>query len=211
MIDTTQLKLASEVAIRTAGGQVCDHLPLIDITVPRQRDEIAGRAVVLCGVLQIHFGAPTSLMKDWIQKYGFAHHLSMVEAELLEIPNENLSPQQLTDIYWNIEALWALLWVGSAIDDLPFNRPVGDEMASLCPDVHNDQDPAKFASEFNIRNDQLLFSQLDLHYRLHWWAKHPREDGESVPIDRDIILERRKALEWASDKTVQWDDVDLST
>ena len=211
MVDPTRLKSESEVVIRNFGGEICDHLPVLDITSPRQREAIAGRAVVLNGILQIHFGAPTDVVKRWIEKYGFASHLSKREAKLIEIPNDDLSSQQLTDAYWNIEALWALLWVGSMIDDLPFDQPIGDAMASLCPELHNDQDPAKFANEMVIRNTESLFSQLDLHYRLHWWAKHPSGDKESVQIDRDIILERRKALEWVLDNRVEWDEVDLST
>jgi hypothetical protein len=54
---------------------------------------------------------------------------------------------------------------------------------------------------------------LDLYYRAHWYVVdghlHRYDTGD---FDLDIIMERRKALEWIGDPTVEdWDYTDAST
>jgi len=51
---------------------------------------------------------------------------------------------------------------------------------------------------------------LDLYYRAHWYAREGSLKGFSTGVfNLDIIVERRKALEWISDSKIEdWDDVD---
>jgi hypothetical protein len=53
---------------------------------------------------------------------------------------------------------------------------------------------------------------LDLYYRLHWWTRNSQLTGKDTSVVRlDIIMERRKALEWIMDPTCDWDNVEMST
>jgi hypothetical protein len=53
---------------------------------------------------------------------------------------------------------------------------------------------------------------LDLYFRLHWWTRDGQLNGyETGDVRLDIIMERRKALEWVLDDSCDWDNVELST
>jgi hypothetical protein len=126
------IKHESESIILRAGGQTCDWLPVLD-TEPKLRsiDSIVRRALILNAMLQIHFKAPVKFISQWVAQNGLSNELSESEREILGKDNSELSEQQLINLYWSIEALWALVWIGSLIDDLPFDKPVQSSLASL--------------------------------------------------------------------------------
>jgi hypothetical protein len=99
------------------------------------------------------------------------------------------------------------------IPELPVSEPVGDILASLLPDLQINEGPAKFLREFRLRPVPELYSMLDLYYRAHWYAVDGHLHGyDTGDFNLDIIMERRKALEWISDPTVEdWDDTEQST
>lgn len=212
MIDPQQIKANSERLILGAGGYVYDWLPCLENRIPRGREAIIGRALVLNAMLQIAFQAPISVIKDWLKTYDVINHLSAKERAILESSNAELTQQEVTDLYWYIESLWALLWVGGLIDELAFDKPVQDYMASLCPELQRNEDRSKFADNMQIRASVELFQMLDLYYRIHWWVHDSNLKGDNTGnVNIDIVMERRKALAWVMDNTCDWDNVNLCT
>lgn len=116
------------------------------------------------------------------------------------------------NLYWYIEALWALMWVGRLIDELPFDEGVGSELASLCPAIQRNEAGTKLSGNMQLRTREDLFRMLDLYYRLHWWPWNSQLNGKDTGSVRlDVIMERRKALEWVMDPSCDWDNVEMST
>jgi hypothetical protein len=63
-----------------------------------------------------------------------------------------------------------------------------------------------------LRSQDDLIRMRDLYYRLHWWVRDAQLQGQDTgDVCIDIIMERRKALEWAMDADYDWDSVELST
>lgn len=212
MIDPQQIKANSERIILDVGGCICDWLPCLDHRTPRGREAVIGRALVLNAMLQIAFQAPIPAIRDWLNTNDVINHLSAKERLILDRSNAELTQQEVTDLYWYIESLWALLWVGGLIDELAFNEPVQDYMASLCPKLQRNEDSSKFADNMLIRPYAELFAMLDLYYRLHWWVHDSNLKGDNTGNVRiDIVMERRKALAWVMDDTCDWDNVNLCT
>ena len=52
---------------------------------------------------------------------------------------------------------------------------------------------------------------LDYYYRLHWYCVDERLKGENSKLNEGQIYERRKALEWVSDRDCDWDEIEMST
>lgn len=168
--------------------------------------------MVLMALLQTYFSAPPSVISDWLGENRLLPHLSPSELALLPLNRDELSDQQVTDRFWTIEALWALAWVGGIIDDLPFNQKVGNTLASMLPDFQENQPAEPFVRSYRCRPYHELFAQVDLHYRAHWFARNCHHRGiETDVVDLDIIMERRKALEWVLDCSTPWDDITLDT
>jgi hypothetical protein len=212
-IDTETIKRDNEAIIRKHGGQICDWLPSPDPDAP-QRDvgAVARRALVLNAMLQIAFKAPIPIIKRWISDNGLEADLVESERSILRKHNAELTDQEQANLFWYIEALWALAWAGGLIDELPFDKPVGNHLASLCPDLQRGEEGSKFVQRMRLRSHTELFRMLDLYYRLHWWTRSAELEGQPTGnVSGDIIMERRKAMEWVLNAQDDWDNVEMST
>lgn len=212
-IDSEAIKRQNEETIRNHGGQICDWLPWPDPDAP-QRDTpaVVRRALVLNAMLQIAFKAPTSFIKKWIGENGLENDLVDSEREILNRPNAELTQQEQANLFWYLEALWALVWATGLIDELPFDHKVGSNLASLCPSLQRNEDGSKFINRMNLRSHEELYQMLDLYYRLHWWTRNAELQGQQTGnVSIDIIMERRKALEWVLNAEDDWDNVEMST
>jgi hypothetical protein len=84
-------------------------------------------------------------------------------------------------------------------------------MASLLPNIENDDDTEKIDAITELRSERELYIMLDYHYRLHWYCVDERINGKQAKINEGIVYERRYVLEWLMDKDSDWDDVGMST
>lgn len=211
-LDPATVKSDSETKIRRLGGKICDWLPIISREAPRTEEGLIGRALVMNALVNIHFEAPIPIIKGWIEEHRLEHHLSAAERALLLKKNEQLVEQERVDLYWYLEALWALMWAGGLVDDLDPTRGIPDSMASLCPDLQRNESGAKFSERMHLRPYDEVYRMLDLYYRLHWWTRDGRLNGYGTqPVSLDIVMERRKALEWLVDDASDWDAISLNT
>jgi hypothetical protein len=212
-IDAYAVKRQSEAIIQRAGGQICDWLGHLDEEAqPRHLDAVIRRALILNAIIQIYFGAPIAFIKDWITRNGLASDLSESERKILAKDNDDLTDQERTNIYWYMEALWALVWSGQLIEELQFEQCVGNNLASLCPNLQRNEDGGKLSQTMRLRSREELFRMLDLYFRLHWWTRSAKLTSQDTGAVRlEIIVERRKALEWIMDSECDWDNVEMST
>lgn len=206
-----EVKAESERIILALGGRICDWLPQLDRTEPRASSEVAERALVLHAMLQIYFGAPIDVIASWINANQLDFSLSRHERSLLM--NESLTEQERINLYWYIEALWAMVWAGQLTEDLAIDQHVGGNLASLLPNLQVYEDGSSFRRRFLLRPFEEIYNMLDLYYRAHWYAR----DGQlnnypTEPFNPDVITERRRALEWISNrKLADWEDTPDNT
>ena len=211
-VDAAQVKQRSEQAVLQAGGRICDWLPYLDRQQPRSQEELIGRALIRNALLNIAFQAPIPIIKNWIDTNGLAVHLTPDEQELLQKRNADLSEQDVANLEWSIEALWALMWAGNLIEDLAIDAPVSNNMVTFVPNLQDNEGGAKFSEKMRLRPYGELYQMLDLYYRVHWYTEDARINGYSTGnISSDIIMERRKALEWLMDGSSDWDNISLNT
>lgn len=212
-MNPVEIKKESEKIIAAKGGKTIDWLPFLERTEGmRSNEELIDRALILNALLNIHFEAPIAIIKEWIEQQSLTPSLSEYEKKLLNKENKDLSEQEKINLYWYIEALWALMWAGSLIDDLPIDKYVEDYMAELCPNLEKGEDDSKFRLSMRIRTEEEIFKKLDLYYRTHWYTFDGLLNKYSTgEMDNSVIMERRKALEWVFDNTLDWDDIPLNT
>jgi hypothetical protein len=208
-----RVKAESEQRIIDLGGQICDWLPWLERTNPRAEAEVINRALTMNAMLQIHFGAPAAVVADWLEEHQLSNNLSARERAILDNPEVEIDDQDRSDLFWYIEALWAFAWMGCLIPDLRIENRVGDNLASLLPKLQNNEPPNEFRRRFSLRPFAELYAKLDLYYRAHWYAREGQLRGfDTGKFSADVIVERRKALEWVCDTAVaDWDDTPLDT
>ena len=83
-------------------------------------------------------------------------------------------------------------------------------LATIVPNLQKNENGAAFAARILLRSYAELYPMLDLYFRAHWATENVRlHGGSSGRINGDIIMERRKALEWLSGATTDWDNVSM--
>lgn len=209
-IDPLEIKRESEKIILNAGGDILDWLPTLDPVKPRTLDDVIKRALVLNAMYQLHINAPKYYIANWLEENDLTSELSPQEHTILYSQNE-LTEEDHYSLYCSLDALWALIWATSLINDLPFNQPVGNELAGLSPNLQIDADGTKYENTMQLRSIKSLYQALDLYYRVHWWVHNAARAGKSTGnAELHAITARRKALEWLLNNDSKWDEVDLS-
>ncbi|QQS03873.1 MAG: DUF4272 domain-containing protein [Fibrobacterota bacterium] len=167
--------------------------------------------MILNALTYIYAEVPTHQVLDWISRNDLVDKLASSEKTLLSKANDELTIQDSIDCYWGIESLWALMWVGSLIKELDFAKSVLDPTVS-CPDLQKSEDAKNFKLAMKIRSENEILEMLELHHRLHCHAEECRTTGtDGKGIERNAIIERRKALEWVCDTSMDWDSVEFNT
>ena len=207
------VKAESERMIKALGGRVCDWLPALERGEMRSATEVAERALALHAMIEIAFGAPTEVIAAWIRDNELDAALSRQERGILARRREQLSEEELSNLGWSMEALWALVWAGGLIDALRVDRPVGDNLAALLPNIQRSEDASSFRRRFALRPAEEIHAMLDLYYRAHWYVRDGQLKGYPTgAFSLDRIMERRRALEWISDRTLaDWADTPEDT
>lgn len=211
-VDQAAIKKTSEAIVLRAGGQVCDWLPFIEVTTPRQAAEVARRALVLGAVIPLAFNAPRQFLQDWIRNNGLEGDLSPKESALVT-GQRPFGEQDKVDYQWAVESLWSLLWVLEKEPDLSIDARLPNTIVGHLPNLKASETAGKFLSQASIRPYRELHAMRDLYYRSHWHTRNARLTGQATayPLVESASMERRRALEWAADNTSSWDDVDMST
>jgi len=211
-IKPEKIKDRNTKQLRSNGIEVIEHLPYLDNPDFRQPKEIAHRTMVLSALFQLHLQAPREIIKKWLEENRLVNYLNKEESEYLETDYTELPEQTQIDIYWFVEAIWTFAWIGGFHNNLTLNTGVEDSLASLIPNIAKNERAEKFISEFKLRNHLEIFEMLDKFYRAHWFARNNDLTGkQSDKVDLDIIMERRKALEYTVYREFNWDEISLDT
>ncbi len=159
---------------------------------------------------KLHLNAPKYYISDWTDQNYLASALTANEIAILNSPNE-LTEKEHYELYWSLESLWAIVWAIHLTQELPFNQPLSNELARLSPNLQLNEGGDKYQRVMHLRPIKSIFEMLDLYYRLHWWLQTVKKENQSTAkLHLEVIIARRKALEWILDSTTQWDNIDLS-
>ena len=164
------VKAESERVIKALGGRVCDWLPELERGELRTSAQAAERALALHAMIEIAFGAPTEVIAAWIRGNNLEASLSRQEQGMLARKRDQLSEEELSNLGWSMEALWALVWAGGLIEALRVERPVGDNPGLAAAGPPMNEDASSFRSRFALRPAEEIHAMLDLYYRAHWYA-----------------------------------------
>ena len=211
-IKPEKIKISNTRQLRSSGIEVIDHLPYLDNPEFREPVKIARRMMILTALFQLNLEAPKNVIKKWLEENGLITYLTVEELGYLETEYSELPEQTQIDIYWFVEAIWTFAWIGGLHNNLTLNTGVEDSLATLIPNIAKNEPAEKFISDFSLRNQIEIFEILDKFYRAHWFAKNNDLTGKkSDKVDLDIIMGRRKSLEFTVYKEFDWNEISLDT
>ena len=93
----------------------------------------------------------------------------------------------------------------------PFSEANLDKVDKMLPP---EVQYSKFISNVSLRDLSSIIEETEYYYGLHWAIRHPeaRNTNKHVKsLNLSIIRERRRALEWVIDNSLDWDDIQLDT
>lgn len=206
-----QIKSENDKIISQKGYRINDWLPILDTPSLRTIEEIRGRMSVMNALINIAFEAPAYIIKEWIENQNLTKFLSKTEKEILEKENDDLTEREVNSLHWYLESLWALMWLTKMIDSLEAEKHVGDNMASLLPNLEQGDTNKILDNLQDMRQEVEIYKMLDYYYRLHWYCVDERLNGQIAKLNEGQIYERRKSLEWVYNRANDWDNVEMST
>ncbi len=211
-INPEKIKVKNTKILRRNGIEVIEHLPYLENPTFRKSKEVAKRMMTLLGLFQLHLKAPKEIIKNWIEENKLTETLTREESEFLKNDYNELTEQNQIDIYWYVETIWTFAWIGGFHNNLTFNTSVENTLVSYLPNIERNESAKSFIEGFKYRNEIEIFTMLDKFYRAHWFARNNKLKGiTSDKVDLDIIMERRKALEFTCFEELIWDEISLDT
>lgn len=185
------------------------HLPLLEKPKFRSSIEISHRVIALYSLAGIANGAAGGLIKEWLVDDGGWGFLSEIEQE--KVSRENLVRNEINELSWKQESLYALCWCSALTEDMTWpisEANITDIFQFIPPEVPI----SEFVGSTKLVDTEQIVQQLDLYYCLHAAIVHPELWNESdTKLKIEVILERRQALEWVCSKHISWDEISLDT
>lgn len=206
-----QIKTDNNAIIKNKEYSINDWLPILDLPKLRTLEEIKGRMSVMNALINIAFKAPTYIIKEWIKNNDLTKYLSDLEKEIIEKDNVDLTEFEINQLRWYLESLWAFMWVTGMISGLQADEHIGDNMASLLPNLKNEDDNQKMEILQILKSEIEIYTMLDYYYRIHWYCVDERVNGRQARLNEGLVYERRKSLEWIYNRASDWDNVEMST
>ncbi len=202
------LKSENTKYLASLGIEIPDHLPVVedlDQVTPRSAKDIASRLSAIAYVIGLGFGADSKELSNYLAEYNLMPFVSGYEKRLLE--SDSIQEQDEINMTWLSEAAQSLAWCLGLVG-LDHFKHCDDDLAEKIPFK---VDPGEFITNSSLRPVAEIQQQVDLLYRLHWYAKNCRLTGIECELSESIISERRKAIDWAYGVEEDWDEVPADT
>ena len=206
---------------------VNEHLPLLPACGAvrvKSLDEVKKRAS--CSFLSAMLACSIA------QGENYQDSLEVAQSKLLEwdIYREDLLPKEQTliwnrhtergsdaeimkqnviDVAWSYETCYALLWSLELLVDREFQnatRRCDVEAAVFSSTLINDPST-------KLRTGDRLLAMLDLYYCYHWACveKQIRPETSVGKLNPEVVMERRRGLEWLFSEKQDWNTISLDT
>lgn len=196
-----------------------ESLPVIEdstqITL-KAIDDIYKRAITsllsaqfACDINDGNYDEAKILFKESLLKYEVQNCLNPKEKRLFD---GNYTEQDIIDVCWEYETFWAIAWCLGLTDDISDAENICD--CKLAFDLVNKNNAyTDFCSTCKLRDIEEILDMLDLYYRYHWAIVEKRINPQTNigTLNPDIVVERRRGLEWIVCDTQDWYDISLDT
>jgi Domain of unknown function (DUF4272) len=209
MIDPEKIKASSIATLRSWGIPVIDHLPQLEAETdlaPQPAIAVARRCMIMSHVIGIGFGGDADELHEAAESWGLMDFASPHERDMLSRTTH--TEQERINATWQVECLQSFAWC-LGLSGLEPLRHCDDDLASKFPAPYTD--PSAFIASATLRSFSEIYSQADLHYRLHWASRNARLTGAEFPVNEGLLRERRKAMDWVIGVEADWDEVPSHT
>ena len=121
---------------------------------------------------------------------------------------DEFTRQDLVDIVWTYEVYWSLAWALDLIADKELANA-----EAICDTEKAMMTSAYVTPASRLRNVEKILDMLDLFYCYHWACveKQIRPETETGKLNPEVVVERRRGLEWLISEEQDWNEISLDT
>ncbi len=206
-----EIRNQSIITLDQKGIPINRNLPILDNLLLRSKEDIASRLVIQYAFAGLADEASPEFIKEWLEENNLFNELNDNERNFLI--SKSLTDEQINELSWKQESLWALCWVGKLSSELGF--PIREcDLSNIFSNIPPDVDCQDFISNFLVRDEWEIIRAVDLYYCLHSSYRHPElwiDKDFPASLKIEVLLERRLALEWVVDPNTTWQDISLDT
>lgn len=208
--------------IKSMGISCLEELPLTESSNDvklKDIDSICKRSIAcllsiqlacdICGEADVE--ESKSVILSLLDKFQVSDALLDIEKRLI---TDDYSKQDAIDVAWTYECYWSLIWALGLIDDNDIKIPSEVCDCNKAIDtVASCKDYDEFKVKVKIRNIENILDMLDLYYRYHWACvdKSVNPKSNIGSLNPEVVMERRRGLEWLVSKADDWNDISLDT
>ena len=211
-INEQEIREVSRARLAGEGVPTCDALPLFGRAVtPRSSGQVAERVVALYALVGLAHDADPGKLIRWLE--GARCDKALTEEERGLFQKDRVSHDEEKKLSWLQEAIYLLMWAGSRVVELPPAQGECD-LDAILPLIPPEVSVADFKRSVVIRPTPELVVEADYLYQLHWAIRHPEVwhgEVEYQKLSRDVVIERRRAIEWILNRRLAWWEISLDT
>jgi hypothetical protein len=174
-------------------------------------EKIAKRSLVLSAVITAAYGSPVADIFDWLKKENLYSELTPNELRFL---NEPTNKKSIINITWKLEALAALLWSISKLDELPKLTRQCDTEPLKKAVVWPPYPTKKFIETSLLRSKDVISREYENVYQAHWKVRDAKINGREIPEElvSGVVMERHYGFNWiVGYEGQEWDDITTDT
>ena len=206
--------------LKKEGVKVNEHLPLLpsseEVTF-KSDDEIMNRIIAAFTAIQVgcsirngeNYEEAVNYMVEFMKKCkGDEKYLLDKERRVLD---GSYSQQDVVDVVWTYESVFTLMWaIGYKADKYEY------DVSQICSGDAVIFDMKLIAdgtnSSPNLKKEKVM-NMLDLFYCYNWACVEKQLHPETPigNVNFEVVLERRRALEWLISDERDWFEVGLDT
>lgn len=210
----------SNEKIKQLGIACLETLPVIEDSTQvslKDIDTICKRAIACLISTQLaidisennDYDSSKTFFLNMLKQYGVQDNLIEKEKRIF---NGKYSKQDVIDVVWSYEAYWSLVWTLGLVENIDYPNQICDcEKAIMLVSTCKTYDD--FKCKCKIRDIEEILDMLDLYYRYDWAVTEKRINPDTLIADLnpDVVVERRKGLEWLIANEEDWDEISLDT
>jgi hypothetical protein len=226
ILSPEERKAASNEKLRKLGIAVNENLPVLapgSLVHLKSLDDVCDRAITCMASIQLALSIANGY--DYVQaKASIMGMLKQNQSDPTFLPNGlvclekesaiwngSFTKQDLIDIAWSYECYWSLVWALDMITDKELQdggKTCNVERAvALLPYIRGKLGTGK------LRSVEKILDMTDLFYRYHWACEEKRihPDTSTGQLKSEVVLERRRGLEWLISEEQDWNEIRLDT
>lgn len=208
--------------IKNLGVDYCEGLPLIGgERLCKTQEQVCKRflACFFCAMLACDYGSDRESFENegrkticsFLEQFNVKNELYPDE---LKIITGDCDERLAVNVSWTLECCYALMWALGFISTEEMEEPSNMcDTRVLVKLVQQFKTFDEFMAVCKMHSQSEVLDMFDIYYNFQWACDDKRVNPSTNcgELNGEVVMERRKALEWLISEEQDWNEISLDT